>query len=182
MTRLLVILTFVACLLTSTLSAAKLVPAPAPGPTALFTCTQHGPKMMVLTLAYKEGLGGRSIHFTGANEGQTWQVCINGHDDTPAEQTPDSKSSIEVRANDNLVWQISNLTHGVTFADKAAAEALLDIDVKASKPLSPRMEAKFKGFGPDPWGTDPIPSTPGQTTILVVAKVKAVGAAGKDKK
>src|SRR5262249_2072899 len=131
-------------------------------PTALFTCTQHGPNMMTLTLTLETGKGGRTVLLTGANETKAWKITVDGKDVLTKEQAPDGKATLAVQPTDKITWRVVNLRHGVTFADRKAAEALLEFQTKEGKELTDRKEDKFKTFGPSPWGTDPFPGTEAQ--------------------
>jgi len=143
-----------------------------------FTCTQHGPTMMTLTLVTEAGGSPRKVVITGANNVQRWMVTADGMDVTPSDQTPAGNATLKVRAGDTLTWRVTAAKHGVTFADQDAAEAALEFQ-PGGKNRVPRPESKFQTFGPKPWGTDAFSPMDGQPVTLAVAKVKG---ADKEKK
>jgi len=134
-----------------------------------FACSQHGPSFMNLTLSLKKGTA-RTVEFIGGNDFMKWQVKIDGKD-----VSIDNGKTAEVFSGDTITWSVNSTNcaqHGVVFAEKALAQALIEFDMKAGKPLVDQNKklssGAWKKFGSDRWGTDPT-DTAG---VLATGKVK----------
>lgn len=132
-----------------------------------FACTRHGPNDMQLTLSLEKG-DPRKIEINGTgNSNSQWSVIINGEDKTPA-----NKGTVMVRSGDSITWNIAGGKHGVAFAEKNLAQAMLDFDLKAGKPLVDLTNIintnAWKMFGTMRWGTEETDDK----GVLVKCKVK----------
>jgi hypothetical protein len=122
-----------------------------------FACSQHGPADMTLTLSLETG-DPRRIEFIGGTDTTKWVVKIDGQF-AQAGKGGTNGDTVKVRSGDSITWSFAAKKHGVAFAEKALAEALLDFD-PVFKPLLVDQKTKlttnaWKMFGADLWGTDP---------------------------
>jgi hypothetical protein len=138
-----------------------------------FACSQHGPKNMMLTLSLEKG-DTRKIEITGKNTGAKWFITINGK---PAQDGNGGKNgdTIKVHSGDKITWRITGARHGVAFAEKDLAQAMLDFDTEAGKPLEDLTDflstAVWKAFGSNRWGTKPIDAAK-DPVVMVSCTVK----------
>jgi plastocyanin len=134
-----------------------------------FACSHHGPTMMALTLTPEAG-NARTIEFIAQNNPFKWFVKIDDQDVQVA-----NGATVNVRTGDSITWSITAANHGVAFADKDLAEAMLTFDTTVGKPLEDLSKtltsAAWKQFGTKLWGTKPIDA--GEDPIVMCScKVK----------
>jgi len=136
-----------------------------------FACSFHGPKNMTLTLSLDTGKP-RKIEFIGGNSGAKWFVKVDGKDEIVA-----NGETVKVRPGDAITWSVEKATHGVAFAEQDLAQALLDFDMKAGKPLEDLSDflktQEWKNFGTKRWGTKPAKFVD-VPILLAKCKVKGV--------
>ena len=159
MARILLSLAFTAHLVVGACPSSR---AEAPEPVK-FTCFVHGPTNMTLSLAPEAaGEPTRKLEVIGEQNPTRWRVTIDG-----ADKTPQNGGKLAVRPGDTITWKVVQGFHGVVFADRDAAKAMLEFVDGAGKELDDRAD-KFPGFGPRQWGTTGHPAG----TTLAEAKVK----------
>jgi hypothetical protein len=143
-----------------------------------FACSHHGPSNMQLTLSLEEGPS-RAIEIVGKNSnGSKWFVSIDGHAADNGNGGK-NKDSIKVHHGDTIIWKIESgdtgIEHGVAFAEKETAQAMLQFDEKTSKLLEDLNDFlstdPWKAFGMSRWGTKPF-AAGADAIVLVSAKVK----------
>lgn len=142
-----------------------------------FACSRHGPDHMQLTLSLEKGQP-RTLKFIGQSNGAKWSVTIDGvaAADGNGGQNGDT---VKVHSGDKLIWQIAALNHGVAFAEKDLAEAMITFDDpdtdKGPLPMidltSVLTSDEWKAFGMKLWGVKPINAHP-QPFVMVSGKVK----------
>jgi plastocyanin len=156
-----------ACVLLCTQGVADEKNRKAAGQDVKFACSQHGPKDMQLTLKLGTGTSSRAIIFTGGTDTTKWLVQIDGSD-----VSVDNGKTVEVHSGDSITWKVADKKHGVAFAEKALAEAMLQFDTTVGKPLIDQnmklTSNDWKMFGNDRWGTDPT----SDKVVLASCKVK----------
>jgi uncharacterized iron-regulated membrane protein len=132
-----------------------------------FACAQHGPMAMMLTLSLESGAP-RKVEFIGGTDTSKWVVKID--DQT---QSVDNATTVKVRSGDKITWSVAARKHGVVFANKDFAQAMLDFDPAGGKPLKDQSalgtaDPAWMAFGPKLWGTDAT----SDVGILASCKVK----------
>jgi hypothetical protein len=131
-----------------------------------FACSFHGPMSMSLTLGPETGKS-RKIEFIGGNSGAKWFVKIDGQDVQVA-----NGATVKVRSGDTITWSVATAKHGVAFAEKDLAQAMIEFDTTVGKPLVDQTTnlntTAWKNFGTKRWGTDPT----ADVGILASGKVK----------
>jgi plastocyanin len=138
-----------------------------------FACSHHGPTSMALTLSLENGTP-QKIEFIGVNNGAKWTVKIDG---TPAADGNGGKNgdTVKVHPGDTITWSITAANHGVAFAEKDLAQAMLEFDTTVGKPLEDLTAflttQPWKDFGTNRWGTKPIDAAK-DPVVMVSCKVK----------
>ncbi len=101
------------------------------GQKLLFTCTEHGPEAMTLTLQVEEAHedhaesdeshGHKSIEFLGGESASVWEMEVNGKEE-PLSET----GIVKVHPGDLITWKVKAGKHGVVFPSQEQAEAVLE--------------------------------------------------------
>lgn len=121
-----------------------------------FSCPVHGPKMMTLTLSHEvasAGTAARTIKMTAVG-GAKWNVTIDGTN-APAGSGGTNNDTIKVHTGDTIVWVLKTNKHGVVFAEKDRAEAMLKFDMLTGQTLDDlTLGDDWKMFGSKLWGIE----------------------------
>jgi plastocyanin len=122
-----------------------------------FSCPVHGPKMMTLTLSHEAapaGTAARTIKMTAVG-GAKWNVTIGGTN-APAGGGGNNNDTIKVHTGDTIVWVLKANTHGVAFAEKDRADAMLKFEMLTGQTLKDLTlgGADWTAFGSKLWGIE----------------------------
>jgi len=122
-----------------------------------FSCPIHGPNMMTLTLSHEAapaGTAARTIKMTAVG-GLKWNVTIDGTNAT-AGGGGTNKDTIKVHTGDTIVWVLKANKHGVAFAEKDRAEAMLKFEMLTGQTLKDLTlgGADWTAFGSKLWGIE----------------------------
>jgi plastocyanin len=140
-----------------------------------FACSHHGPAMMSLTLTLEQGAP-RTIVIEGkATSGMKWFVTIDNKV-ADSGNGGDNGDTITVHSGDTIMWILTGANHGVAFADKDVANAMLK-DLKAGATLqledltTTLTTDDWVAFGATRWGVKKLDAVAG-TIIMVTGTVK----------
>jgi plastocyanin len=137
-----------------------------------FACSHHGPMNMMLTLTFEKG-DPRQIQIEGGGDFKHWLVKIGDGKVAPA----DNGTKIKVHSGDTITWILTDLNHGVVFAEQKVAEAMFK-ELKAGdslklEDLNPTLNSpEWMKFGKTLWGTKRMDAVEGKTIIMVTGTVK----------
>ena len=99
-----------------------------------FACSHHGPMNMNLTLSLEQGTP-RTIVIEGKATSPTqWFVTIDNAA-AAAGNGANNGDTIKVHSGDTIMWILTGANHGVAFADKDAANAMLKLKAGATLQL-----------------------------------------------
>jgi plastocyanin len=140
-----------------------------------FACSHHGPMNMNLTLHLEQGDPQTIVIEGTANSATKWSVTINAQP-AASGNGGDNGDTIKVHSGDTITWILTGANHGVAFADKDAANAMLK-DLKAGVPLkledltTTLTSSDWVNFGANRWGVKKLDAVAG-TIIMVTGTVK----------